>query len=132
MRVDFIKRENIRISNLLIVLSKKIKENSPPGGSGGFTNVPSERKEQTFLRKVDHPKWHGDPVNFAEFMRRWKTQVSTANLPPESDLDRLRDCIPVQAAKALFGESEMMKAWKLLENLYGDKDLIANKLKYYN
>jgi hypothetical protein len=35
----------------------------------------------------------------------------------------------VQAAKALFGESEMPKAWKLLESLYGDKDLIANKLK---
>ena len=129
MRVNFTKREKIRISNLLIILSKKIKGNTPSTNSGGFTNVPSDRKEQTFLRKIDPPKWDGDPINFADFMRKWKTQVSTANLPSESELDRLRDSIPVQAAKALFGESEMPKAWKLLESLYGDKDLIANKLK---
>ena len=60
---------------------------------------------------------------------KWKSQVSTANLPPESELDRLRDNVPLQATKALYGESSMEKAWKILENLYGDKDLIINKLK---
>ena len=52
-----------------------------------------------------------------------------STLPQESQLDRLRDNIPRQAAKALFGVCEMTKAWKLLESLYGDKNLIANKLK---
>ena len=52
-----------------------------------------------------------------------------ANLPPESELDRLRESIPIQASKALFGEKDMSKAWRILESLYGDKDLIANKLK---
>ena len=50
-------------------------------------------------------------------------------MPPETELDRLRENIPSQAAKALFGETVMAKAWKVLESLYGDKDLIANKLK---
>ena len=50
-------------------------------------------------------------------------------MPPESELDRLRDSIPVQASKALYGENSMDNAWKILEGLYGDPDLIANKLK---
>jgi hypothetical protein len=129
MRAEVTKKENIRISNLLLMLSKKIKETAPAPSFSSSGSAPSEKKEQTFLRKTDPPKWDGDPVNFADFMRKWKSQVSPANLPSESELDRLRDNIPVQAAKALFGESEMSKAWKLLENLYGDKDLIANKLK---
>ena len=129
MRAEVTKREKLRISNLLLILSKKIKENIPSHTSSNHSSAPSERKEQTFLRKTDPPKWDGDPVNFADFMRKWKAQVSTANLPSESELDRLRDNVPVQAAKALFGESDMAKAWKLLEGLYGDKDLIANKLK---
>ena len=128
MRADVTKREKSRISTLLLALSKKIKESSPTRSNPSSTSS-YDKKEQTFLRKVDPPKWDGDPVYFADFMRKWKTQVSTANLPQESDLDRLRDNIPNQAAKALFGESEMSKAWKLLESLYGDKNLIANKLK---
>ena len=62
-------------------------------------------------------------------MRKWKSQVSKENLPHEAELDRLRENVPVQAAKALYGESDMAQAWKILENLYGDKDLIANILK---
>ena len=68
-------------------------------------------------------------MDFVDFMRKWKSQVSIENLPAESELDRLRENIPVQAAKALYGETEMSKAWRVLENLYGDTDLIANILK---
>ena len=126
MRSDVSRREKLRISNLLLSLSRKIKDSSPSHSSHSSTG---ERKEQTFLKKTDPPKWEGDPVFFADFMRKWKSQVSPANLPAESELDRLRESIPVQASKALFGEKEMSKAWKILESLYGDKDLIANKLK---
>ena len=133
MRATFAKQEKLKISSILMMLSKKAKESiqtslSTPGansnvGSGGGG------RDQTYLKKADPPKWLGDPLEFADFKRKWVNQVSTAKMPPETELDRLRENIPVQAAKALFGETVMSKAWKVLENLYGDKDLIANKLK---
>ena len=73
------------------------------------TNV-SETKQQSYLKKADSPKWLGDPLEFADFKRRWINQVSTANLPPESELDRLRENVPSQAAKAFFGETVMADA----------------------
>ena len=107
------------------MLSKKAKDASQSPLS--FSS--SEKREQTFLKKTDPPKWGGDPIEFADFVRKWKSLVSKANLPQECELDRLRESIPAQAAKALFGESDMARAWKILESLYGDKDLIANMLK---
>ena len=73
-----------------------------------------------YLKKTDPPTWDGDVVNFAEFVRKWKNQVSAAKLPEEQELDRLRDCIPSQASISLFGESTIKGAWKVLEELYGD------------
>ena len=118
-------KEKTRIDSLLISLSKKAKEVSPRVAASNS----GERKENTFLKKTEPPKWEGDPVYFADFMRKWKAQVSTSNLPEESELDRLRDSIPDQAAKALYGEKEMKGAWATLQKLYGDKKLIVNKLK---
>ena len=102
---------------------------APSAVQSSGSGAGSEKKEQVFLKKTDPPKWDGDPINYADFVRKWKAQVSKANLPPESELDRLRENIPSQASKALFGESTMAKAWKILESLYGDKDMIANLLK---
>ena len=73
------------------------------------TNV-SETKQQSYLKKADSPKWLGDPLESADFKRRWINQVSTANLPPESELDRLSENVPSQAAKAFFGETVMADA----------------------
>ena len=127
MRKEYIKKEKIRIDNLLIMLAKKTKDVASISPSQSSSTY--EKKEQTYLKKTDPPKWGGDPIEFADFVRKWKSQVSKANLPAESELDRLRESVPVQAAKALFGENDMSKAWKILEGLYGDKDLIANMLK---
>ena len=128
MKTEFINKEKPRIANLLLILSQKVKDISP--SAAGNSHSTHDKKDQTtFLKKAEPPKWTGDPIDFADFMRRWKSQVSTAKLPPESELDRLRENIPTQASKALFGEKEMKTAWKILENLYGDKDIIANKLK---
>ena len=55
--------------------------------------------------------------------------MSNAGLSADSELDRLRDHIPSQAAKALYGETSMAGAWAVLEKLYGNKNLIASKLK---
>ena len=107
------------------MLSSNVKTESKPSLS---TSV-HEKKEQTFLKKTEPPKWGRGPVEFADFAIKWKSQASKANLPAESKLDRLRESVPAQASKALFGESDMNKAWRILEGLYGDKDLIANMLK---
>ena len=127
-RRNFNETEKSRIDSMLVMLSMKVKEDtsSPVSSSqgGSFDN-----RDKTFLKKRDPPKFKGDPVDFVDFMRKWKSQVSIENLPAESELDRLRENIPVQAAKALYGETEMSKAWRVLENLYGDTDLIANILK---
>ena len=129
VRAQYIKQEKLKISNILLELSKKAKE--PDKTSSTLTTSPSSSvsKQSSYLKKADPPKWLGDPLEFADFKRKWINQVSSANLPSETELDRLRENVPSQAAKALFGETVMTKAWKVLEGLYGDKDLIANRLK---
>ena len=127
LRSLFIKQEKLKISNTLLILSKKAKE--PDRTSSSSPSNSNDSKQQTYLKKADPPKWLGDPLEFADFKRKWVNQVSSANMLPEAELDRLRENIPSQAAKALFGETIVAKAWKILENLYGDKDLIAGKLK---
>ena len=130
MRKLFLDTEKTRIDTLLMLLSMKVKDLVPDSFSNSHTkSATGEKKEQVFLKKIDPPKFKGDPVDFVDFMRKWKSQVSKANLPPEAELDRLRENVPVQAAKALYGEGDMANAWKILEHLYGDKDLIANILK---
>ena len=129
LRSAFTKTEKARISSLLIALPKKIKDSSAAQAASSPCASSFGLKEQTYLKKTEPPVWEGDPILFADFKRKWLSQVTPARLPAESELDRLRENIPQQAAKALFGEKEMSKAWKILENLYGDKDLIANKLK---
>ena len=129
MRSQFTKSLKAKIDGLHLSLAKKIKEKVPAHTITGSRGEENEKKEQVYLKKLDPPKWNGDPISFADFVRKWRSQVSKANLPPESEMDRLRDNIPVQAAKALYGEDDMQKAWKILDALYGDKDLIASKLK---
>ena len=129
LRSAFTKTEKARISSLLIALPKKIKDSSAAQAASSPCASSFGLKEQTYLKKTEPPVWEGDPILFADFKRKWLSQVTPARLPAESELDRLRENIPQQAAKALFGEKEMSKAWKILENLYGDKDLIANELK---
>ena len=125
MRKDFIQKEKANISIILLKLSRKLKDKSV----GSPATVDVGDRQSTYLKKADPPKWEGDALEFADFKRKWLSQVSTAKMPPETELDRLRENIPVRAAKALFGETEMSKAWTILENLYGDKDLITNKSK---
>ena len=126
----FVKTEIAKIDNLLVILSKKVKDINPITSSlSDDPTTKSSASKQTYLKKTDPPRWDGDPITYAEFVRKWKSQVSSANLLAEQELDRLRDCVPSQASKALFGCNTMRKAWDILEKLYGDKDLIASLLK---
>ena len=87
------------------------------------------KRDQTHLKKIDPPTFKGDIVEYADFVRKWKATVGKSGLSVEGELDRLRDNVPSQAAKALYGENSMAGAWGIMDKLYGDKDLVANKLK---
>ena len=75
------------------------------------------------------PKFNGDDLEFAEFKRKWAAQVNKANLPEESELDKLRDAIPKEAKDQLYGVDKLDEAWKILSQRYGDKLIIGKKLK---
>ena len=98
--------------------------------SSTFSSSSSEKKhDQTYLKKIDPSDYKGDIIEYADFVRKWKAQVGKAGLNPDSELDRLRDHVPARVARALYGETTMAGAWNVLDKLYGDKDLVANKLK---
>ena len=118
----FVKKFKSQYNDLLILLNKKVKD--------AISHTSVEKKtDHTHLKKIEPPSFKGDIVEYADFVRKWKAQVSKAGLSSESELDRLRDNVPTQASKALYGESSMDSAWKVLDKLYGDTDLVANKLK---
>ena len=89
----------------------------------------AQKKEAVHLRKVDPPKFSGDETDFPEFQRKWLAIVNKANLPEEAEVDRLKDSLPSDAKDLLTGVTKLSKAWSLLEKRYGDKGLIATKLK---
>ena len=123
---NFVNMEKAKIDNLVILLNKKVKESAPPSS---LIKTLEKKGDQVYLKKLEPPDFKGDIVEYADFVRKWKAQVGKANLSAESELDRLRDHVPDQAAKSLYGETTLAGAWKVLDKLYGDKDLIASKLK---
>ena len=63
------------------------------------------------------------------FFRMWNAIVGPANLPQEAEIDRLRDALPVNVVDMLVGVTQVTKAWDILNKRFGDKELIATKLK---
>ena len=110
-----------------IKFNSKVKDTASPISAG--STVTEKKLDHTYLKKIEPPTFKGDIVEYADFVRKWKAQVGKAGLSSESELDRLRDNVPLQASKALYGETTMNGAWDILNKLYGDKDLITNKLK---
>ena len=86
-------------------------------------------REQVYLEKTKPPKFNGDELEFPEFKRKWLSQVNKANLPEETELDKLRDAVPKDAKDQLYGVTALSNAWEILEKRYGDKLLISKKLK---
>ena len=82
-----------------------------------------------FLKKIDAPKFEGDILDYPEFQRRWKSLVPAAGLGKEAELDRLRDNVPEESRKLLIGQVDMEGAWKVLDQMYGNRTMLANKLK---
>ena len=86
-------------------------------------------REQVYLEKTKPPRFTGDDLEYAEFKRKWASQVNKANLPEETELDKLRDSIPKDAKDQLYGVDKLEEAWKILSQRYGDKMIIGKKLK---
>ena len=55
--------------------------------------------------------------------------MGPANLPDETEIDRLRDPLPANAKDMLMGITKEIKAWETLNQRFGDKELISTKLK---
>ena len=64
-----------------------------------------------------------------EWKKRWVSQVSSHNPPNEFELDLLKQNIPDEGRKKLFGCDSLATAWRLLDKMYGDNKLIIQKLK---
>ena len=124
--VEFTSLQSARIDSIEMAIVAKTKE-SPAAVSAGRPS--SSGSNRTYLKKVEPPKFLGDMLDFPEFKRRWIANVTNENLDSEAELDRLRDNVPDQAKKMLIGEKSMDTAWKILTKLYGNKTMIANKLK---
>ena len=117
-------------SNLLI---SKVKKDDPvPIVSSSVEpklRGPEFPREQVFLEKSKPPKFNGEDIDFPEFKRKWTAIVTKANLPVETELDKLRDNIPRDAKEQLYGVKSLDEAWKILSSRYGDPMLIGRKLK---
>lgn len=125
LKDDFISLEIAKIDNLMLLLNKKVRE--APNLVRTSSSI-DKKGEHTYLKKIDPPQSKREIVEYADFVRKWKAQVGKAGLSAEGELDSLRDHVPAQASKALYCETTMAGAWNILDKLYGDKDLITNKL----
>ena len=122
---EFTSLERARVDSLEMALVTKIKDDvvaaARSSGHSGHSH--------TYLKKQDPPQFNGDILDYPEFVRRWGSQVHSEKLEEQSELDRLRDNIPNDAKKMLTGEKSLVGAWKILTKLYGNKTMLANKLK---
>ena len=55
--------------------------------------------------------------------------MAKANLHEESEVDKLMDSIPPDAADQLYGVTKKSKAWEILDKRFGDPKIISMKLK---
>ena len=94
--------------------------------------IPRDKEKSGFMtlfKKRDPPSFKGDVLEYVEWKDKWKAQI-TANKPDQVyELDILKENIPEQGRKKLFGCESLSKAWTLLDKIYGDTKLITQKLK---
>ena len=124
---DFITTQRARIDSVEMAIVTKTKEIQVAASSSVRSS--HSGSGHTYLKKQDPPSFKGDILDFPDFKRRWASQVHSENLEELSELDRLRDNIPESAKKMLVGEKFLVKAWDILSKLYGNKTMLANKLK---
>ena len=125
---DFYNTETAKVDSVLLMICKKIPD--PPATIPTKIQTSSNiGREQVHLEKSKPPKFKGDETEYPEFKRKWESIVAKANLPEESEVDKLRDSIPVDAADQLYGVTKKAKAWEILDKRFGDAKIISMKLK---
>ena len=121
--IKFLTENRAKLGNILEMIEERVEvKNTSPV-------TETTKAEFSYLKKIDPPKFNGDMVSYPDFKRKWRANVSKANLSAEAELDRLKDNVPEKAAKMLFGEVSMDGAWAVLDKMFGNKTLIASKLK---
>ena len=120
-----------QLDSALLQICKKVKKEkaSTDTVSSSSLVLPKHSEEKVHLEKSKPPKFKGDIVEFPEFKRKWESIVSKANLPEEAEVERLKENIPQEARDLLYAVTTKIKAWDILEKRYGDRGLIAKKLK---
>ena len=133
---DFYNEQCTKLDSASIQISSKLEGATPPlttpvvaPATGTSTPSAGEAKERVYLEKSKPPKFKVDVVDYPEFKRKWLSIVSKANLPEESEVDKLRDSLPGDANEQLYGVSTMEKAWSILDKRFGDSKIISTKLK---
>ena len=127
---DFYNMEAAKLDSALLQLCTKVEEaelDSPRAVD--LSSSSKQSREQVYLEKSKPPKFRGDVVEYPEFKRKWLSIVSKANLPQESELDKLRDSLPADAKEQLYGVKTIAKAWEILDKRFGDARIISMKLK---
>ena len=133
---SFINGQQDILSSCSSLLFKKVKldftvvETKPDLHNSQLAPNPfSKPREQVYLEKTKPPRFNGEDVDFPEFRRKWTSQVTKANLPTETEIDKLKDNLPKDAKEQLFGVKTLEEAWSILTKRFGDPMLISRKLK---
>ena len=130
---NFIQDQQGKLGICSSLLIKKVKPESSDVETKPFSSstskVSQQPREQVYLEKTKPPKFNGEDIEFPEFKRKWTSLVTKANLPVETELDKLKDALPKDAKEQLFGVSTLAEGWKILTKRYGDPLIISQKLK---
>ena len=118
--------EKTRLYSLVQIVAEKISTSTVTGVAA----VPTSKGEATYLKKVDPPTFSGLEVDYPEFYRKWLAVVTPARLLDEAEVDRLKEAVPKNVKEMLTGVHKMSKVWEILNKRFGDKELIATKLKH--
>ena len=107
---SFINTQQVKLGRCSSTLIQKVKSDlttlelkHPVTPSSTIPGSQIKPREQVQLEKTKPPKFNGEDIEFPEFQRKWTSLVTKANLPEETELDKLRDNIPKEAKEQLFG-----------------------------
>ena len=126
---DVITLETAKLDSTLLQICTKVEDTTPASPQEQRISSGPHVREQVHLEKSKPPRFKGDVVEYPEFKRKWLSVVSKANLPEESEIDKLRDHIPADAREQLYGVKTMVKSWEILDKRFGDSRIISMKLK---
>ena len=118
---DFYNMQSAKLDSALLKVCSKVEDSPSPHAtvSTGARAV----KEQVYLEKSKPPRYRGDEVEYPEFRRKWLSIVSKADLPEESEVDKLRDSIPNDAKDQIYGMTTMVKCWgDIGQEIWGSKE----------